>query len=62
MRRQITITNDTLSITREKINELFDSYEKNYDEVSFDLELDWNGCYYPGESPSIQITWYGVKK
>lgn len=30
-----------------------------YKNITFELEIDWSNCYYEGETPSVNMLFYG---
>ena len=48
--------------SQEEINSKFEECKKTHDDVYVEFELDYGGCYYEGDTPSVYMTFYGEPK
>lgn len=55
-------TLDRYNLSREEIEKAFKELENDYTGLCLEADLDYGGCYYEGDTPSVDIELWGIKK
>ena len=62
MKRKLLKEQSVYNISFKELQDIHDELSKDYTDIEINPELDWSGCYYSGDTPSIQLSWYGIPK